>query len=45
MIYRVLRGGSYRSVTWDLRTSDRFWLQPERRDWYFGFRLVVRRAA
>lgn len=43
MSYRVLRGGSYFSVTWGLRTSFRYRYEPVRRNWSYGFRLVVKR--
>jgi formylglycine-generating enzyme required for sulfatase activity len=40
---RVLRGGSYYGVTWDLRTTGRIRNEPEFRLWYYGFRIVVSR--
>jgi formylglycine-generating enzyme required for sulfatase activity len=44
----VLRGGSFRYVTWGLRSAVRNWVEPENRDWDVpedrlddsGFRVV-----
>jgi formylglycine-generating enzyme required for sulfatase activity len=41
-VKRVIRGGSYNSVTWGLRTPDRYRLVPVVRNGHFGFRLVAR---
>ncbi len=40
---RMLRGGMYGNVTWDLRLTDRFGCEPEDRFWDTGFRVVVKR--
>jgi formylglycine-generating enzyme required for sulfatase activity len=40
---QVLRGGSYRYVSWYLRTTIRIRSEPESRFRYDGFRIVVRR--
>ena len=45
MIRRVLRGGSSFYVTWYLRSTYRYWYQPENRFRYVGFRLIIRRQA
>jgi formylglycine-generating enzyme required for sulfatase activity len=39
--YLVLRGGSYFNAIWDLRTSYRYWDEPDLRIWDCGFRVVV----
>lgn len=39
--YLVLRGGSTFNATWGLRTSYRYWCEPEIRRRNFGFRIVV----
>ncbi len=41
MKHRVLRGGSYFSVSRYLRTPDRYWLNPNGRYRILGFRLVL----
>ena len=41
---RVLRGGSFNSDTWVLRTTRRNRGEPERRFRYSGFRIVVSRG-
>ena len=41
--FRVLRGGSYVSYSWFLRTTDRIRREPERRNWNRGFRVVIKR--
>ena len=41
--HQVHRGGSYRSATWNLRSSFRLRDEPEFRNWNCGFRLVVKR--
>jgi len=38
---RVLRGGSYFSDSWYLRSTVRYWYVPEDRDRVSGFRLVI----
>lgn len=45
MIRYLLRGGSCGNDARGLRCLDRYWIQPESRGWYFGFRLIVRREA
>lgn len=37
--YRVLRGGSWGSFPWSLRSSDRFYNRPDSRSYSSGFRL------
>jgi formylglycine-generating enzyme required for sulfatase activity len=39
--YLVLRGGSFCNVTWYLRSTFRYWREPEIRRRNFGFRIVV----
>lgn len=39
---RVLRGGVFFYALWDARSCARFWDNPVRRNWSYGFRLVVR---
>jgi len=39
--YRVLRGGSWSSIPWDLRASYRLWYEPTGRDYDIGFRLLL----
>mgnify|MGYP001986552342 CR=1 FL=1 len=41
--YRVLRGGPYFNVTWDLRSTYRVRGVPECRRGGIGFRVVVKR--
>lgn len=36
---RVLRGGSYSSDSWDIRTTKRYRRAPETIEWYIGFRI------
>ncbi len=38
---RVFRGGSYVSDPWYLRSSTRYWLNPNGRSGVGGFRLVI----
>jgi formylglycine-generating enzyme required for sulfatase activity len=40
-IHRVHLGGSYVSDSRNLRPSNRYWIVPEYRFWYLGFRIVV----
>ncbi|MDG1482287.1 MAG: formylglycine-generating enzyme family protein, partial [Myxococcota bacterium] len=40
-VRRVLRGGSYVSAPWLLRTSSRYWLGPDGRSGVDGFRLTL----
>jgi formylglycine-generating enzyme required for sulfatase activity len=42
LVDRVLRGGSYSSGPWILRSSNRDWDIPVRQIRYIGLRLVVR---
>jgi len=42
-VYRVLRGGSYNRVSWNLRSTIRFRNEPENRYRSSGFRLVIKR--
>lgn len=44
MSYRVLRGGSYNRVSWNLRSTIRFRNEPENRYRSSGFRLVIKRV-
>lgn len=37
---RVLRGGSFNFVPWNLRSAGRFRFQPVFRSWFLGFRCV-----
>ena len=39
--YRVLRGGSWNNVPWDIRSAYRAWNSPGRRNNNEGFRLAV----
>lgn len=43
MIYRILRGGPSYDGTWFVRSTYRYWVEPEYRYGNGGFRLVVRR--
>ena len=38
---RVLIGGSYSDAARGLRTSLRYWFEPDLQGWYCGFRVVV----
>ena len=40
-VFRVLRGGSWDSGPVDCRSAFRCWIDPDIRDRYFGFRVVV----
>jgi len=38
--FRVLRGGSWFTESWNQRSSDRGWFDPVGRDLYVGFRCA-----
>jgi len=40
-LYKVLRGGSWHSGIYDVRSADRSWSEPDIRDKTVGFRCVV----
>ncbi len=44
VVRRVLRGGSCDYGTWSLRTTYRYWFEPEFRVGPVGFRVVVKRV-
>jgi len=41
--YRVLRGGCDDDDTGDLRVTRRSRYEPEVRNWFIGFRVVIRK--
>ena len=41
---RVTRGGTWSPDTWDYRSANRGWVQPELRNWFLGLRLVLRES-
>ena len=42
--YRVFRGGSFNYGSWFLRSTVRYRFEPEFRDRFIGFRVVIRRS-
>jgi formylglycine-generating enzyme required for sulfatase activity len=41
-VNRVPRGGAFWGIPRDVRCAARYWMLPDKRTHYYGFRVVVR---